>query len=59
VHFYVGTGVNDGASESAIVEVTPRWRDTNPSRYASTIQQLADSGAHVRITGLLLYDQEH
>jgi hypothetical protein len=59
VHVYVGDGPDDDASSSAIVEVTPRWRNTNPTWNAAEIQQLVTSGAQVRITGFLLYDQEH
>jgi hypothetical protein len=59
VHVYVGDGTDDDAASSAIVEVTPRWRSTSPTWNASDIQELVTSGAQVRITGFLLYDQEH
>ncbi len=59
VHVYVGDGPDDDATSSAIVEVTPRWRNTNPTWNAPELQQLVMSGAQVRIAGFLLYDQDH
>lgn len=59
VHVYVGDNAGDAAASSAIAEVTPRWRDTNATWNATALQGLATAGAHVRISGYLLYDQEH
>ncbi len=59
VHVYVGDDADTTPENAAIVEVTPRWRATNPSWNAPNLQALADSGTAVRITGWLMYDQEH
>lgn len=60
VHVYMSDtkGVTN-LGKSAIVEVTPRWRAVNPTWTAQNLQALATSHARVRITGWLLYDQEH
>jgi hypothetical protein len=60
VHVYVAdTSGAASLTRSAIVEVTPRWRAVNPSWTAQNLQALATARARVRITGWLLYDQEH
>lgn len=59
VHVYVGDDPDATSENAAIVEVTPRWRAVNPSWSAQNLQALADSGTQVRITGWLMYDQEH
>ncbi len=59
VHVYVGDDPDTTPENAAIVEVTPRWRATNPSWNAQNLQALADSGTPLRITGWLMYDQEH
>jgi hypothetical protein len=59
VHLYVGDIPDDTPANAAIVEVTPRWRAAYPSWNAQNLQKLADSGTQVRITGWLMYDQEH
>jgi hypothetical protein len=59
VHVYVGDDPDTTPENAAIVEVTPRWRAAYPSWNAQNIEALADSGTAVRITGWLMYDQEH
>ncbi len=60
VHVYVSdTRSGRSLANSAIVEVTPRWRAANPAWTATNLQNLAAKHARVRITGWLLYDQEH
>ena len=59
VHVYVADDPDATAAQSAIVEVTPRWRAAYPSWNAQDLKQLAESGTEVRITGWLMYDQEH
>ena len=59
VHVYVGDDAGDTTAQSAIVEVTPRWRAVHSTWTAQNLQQLATNGIEVRITGWLLYDQEH
>lgn len=58
VHVYVNdTADDDSTADAAIVEVTPRWRDANPTWTAPNISAL--SGRRVRFTGWLLFDQFH
>ena len=59
VHVYVGDDPDATPENAAIVEVTPRWRAAYPSWNAQNIERLAESGTPVRITGWLMYDQEH
>jgi hypothetical protein len=42
-----------------VVEVTPRWQEVNPNWNLPTFRALAKIGAKVRITGWLLWDQDH
>jgi len=46
-------------SKAMIVEATPRWKGANPAWALSTFQKLASQHARVRITGWLMFDQEH
>jgi hypothetical protein len=46
-------------SFSAVVEVTPRWREVNPGWTLAALQDLVKRGAQVRISGWRLYDYEH
>lgn len=58
VHVYVNDDADDDSTaDAAIVEVTPRWRDANPTWTAPNINAL--SGRRVRFTGWLLFDQFH
>lgn len=60
VHVYVTNNPQDqSVGDSAIVEVTPRWRAVHPQWTAQNLEALAADGTQVRITGWLLYDQEH
>jgi hypothetical protein len=60
VHIYLSdTSTGESVAQSAIAEVTPRWRAANPSWTAHNVQRLATSHERIRITGWLLYDQEH
>ena len=45
--------------EAAVVEVTPRWKDANPTWSKTTLSQLKRQRAKVRIAGWLLFDQDH
>ncbi len=42
-----------------VVEVTPRWRGANPNWNLIAFQHLVSQHARVRITGWLMFDQEH
>jgi hypothetical protein len=59
VHVYMTDSAGDrSVADAAIVEVTPRWRAVHPSWNADNLKAFAD-GTPVRLTGWLLYDQEH
>jgi hypothetical protein len=42
-----------------VVEATPRWKGANPAWSLTALRKLAAQRARVRITGWLLFDQEH
>jgi hypothetical protein len=44
---------------SAVVEMTPRWRQANPAYTQAALQALVDQGAQVRISGWRTFDYEH
>jgi hypothetical protein len=60
VHVYVNDDPEDvDHGDAAIVEVTPRWRQANPTWTWQNINALHGTGLQARITGWLLFDQEH
>jgi hypothetical protein len=44
---------------SAVVEVTPRWRQANPAWTLAALRALVAQGAQVRISGWRTFDYEH
>jgi hypothetical protein len=64
-HIYVADQPGVGISQSVVVEMTPRWRSANPSwgtadnDYSGYEQILALKNQRVRVTGWLLFDEEH
>lgn len=59
VHIYIADDPDATPADAAIAEVTPRWRAVYPSWNVQNMNQLHDAGTEVRLTGWLLYDQEH
>lgn len=59
VHVYVTDDADGSVEDSAIVEVTPRWRAANPTWTWQNLEKVAEDGDQVRVTGWMLYDQEH
>jgi len=59
VHVYIGDETGETTADAVIAEVSPRWRAVNPSWTAANLQSLATAQTQVRLTGWLLYDQEH
>lgn len=59
VHVYISDDPEGNIAGSAIVEVTPRWRAVHAAWNATNLERLAQSKTRVRISGWLLYDQEH
>jgi hypothetical protein len=58
-HVYLVDTQNAANTHAAFAEVTPRWLSANPSWTQPALHALAASGARVRITGWLMYDEEH
>lgn len=58
-HMWLVSRTDDDRTKSAIVELTPRWRSVNASWSYKTLHDLATHKVPVRITGWMLFDQEH
>ncbi len=58
-HIWIGDSPEDSKSEAMIVEMTPRWKSLHPEWQLHTLEQLAEHHAKVRITGWLMWDEEH
>jgi len=56
-HLWLADFVNDAKSASMVVEITPRLRKMTWT--INALRRLVRRGDRVRITGWLLYDQEH
>ena len=54
---------NDPPTRAVVLEATPRWRGANPNWNPNVFQHLVSQHvslhARVRITGWLMFDQEH
>ncbi len=46
-------------TKSMVMEISPRLMPQHPKWNLTTLQQLANRGARLRISGWLMYDQEH
>lgn len=57
IHLYLVDRSGDDARASVVAEITPRMR--RPTWSASAIASLARHRSRVRVTGWLMYDQEH
>ena len=58
-HIWVAPGEQPVKSKGMIVEATQRWKGANLAWALSTFQRLASQHTRVRITGWLMFDQEH
>lgn len=58
-HLWLLDNPDEDRTHAAVVEITPRWRNANPSWDITTLRQVAKDRTPVRITGWLLFDQEH
>lgn len=59
-HIWIGDSPNATKATSLVVEVTPRWKDLNPEwRQVRYFTSLVRRHAKVRVTGWLLWDEEH
>src|SRR5215813_8679027 len=58
-HLWLAPRGDFSKAEAIVVEITPRWRGANPSWAQETLSHLKTQRAKIRVTGWLLYDQEH
>ncbi len=58
-HTWIVASAGEGKADSFVAEVTPRWRASNSGWRLKTLERLARQHARVRLTGWLLFDQEH
>jgi len=58
-HIWIGDRPDDEKAQSLIVEITPRWKVIHPEWRLHTIERLCDEHARVRVSGWLMWDEEH
>jgi hypothetical protein len=59
IHLWIVGEKNDRRTESIIAEVTPRWAEKHPMWTVDDLARLAEHKPRVRLTGWLLWDEEH
>jgi hypothetical protein len=58
-HLWLAPRGDLAKDDAVVIEVTPRWRGANSSWSEDALKHLKAKRAKVRITGWLLYDQDH
>jgi hypothetical protein len=58
-HIWIGTSPNSGKNESIVVELTPFWEEQYPELTIRRFESLTSSHPKVRVTGWILWDEEH
>ncbi len=58
-HLWLAAAAGATKAQSTVAEVTPRWRAANPAWTLRELNRLVAQGTHVRLTGWLLFDQDH
>lgn len=58
-HLWLVESSGQQKPKSMVTEMTPRWRGSNGGWNLKAIQKLISQGAKFRVTGWLLFDQEH
>ncbi len=58
-HVWICPATTSDNLDCVVVEATPRWQAVNNNWNQKTFSKLKNAKAHVRITGWLLYDQDH
>jgi hypothetical protein len=58
-HIWIGDSSTAGKASSLVVEVTPRWKAIHPEWRLQYFNALARQHAKVRVTGWLMWDEEH
>jgi hypothetical protein len=59
IHVYFTGQPDKDRSRAVIVEVTPRGKDKHPTWTAAALKKLANQNTPVRISGWLMFDQDH
>jgi hypothetical protein len=58
-HIWISDAAGDEKASSVIVEMTPRWKAIHPEWRLRYLTALSRTHARVRVTGWLLWDEEH
>ena len=58
-HVWISDNPTYDKANAMIVEITPRWKMVHPEWRLSMLERLADEHARVRVTGWLMWDEEH
>ena len=58
-HLWLAPPETDEKADALVVEVTPRVRAENPAWSLKNLRRFVESGARIRISGLLFLDPEH
>ena len=58
-HMWIIAQPRDPPTNAMVVEATPRWRGYNPNWNLNALNHVVAQHARVRITGWLMFDQEH
>lgn len=58
-HIWIGGTPDAEKLNSVVVEVTPRWKTVHPEWRLRYFEKLSESHAKVRVTGWLMWDEEH
>ena len=58
-HIWISDAPTSDKASGMIVEVTPRWKSVRPQWQLRTFEKLSNDHAKVRVTGWLMWDEEH
>jgi len=58
-HIWICDYPTDSKANGVIVEMTPRWKSLHPKWRLHILEKLADEHAKVRVSGWLMWDEEH
>jgi hypothetical protein len=58
-HLWIADSSGKGESGSIIAEATPFWKEQFPKWQLSTLENLANSHTPVRISGWIMWDEDH
>lgn len=58
-HLWIADNPNQWKATAAIVEMTPRWKSVHPEWNLAELERLAGEHARVRVSGWLMWDEEH